>query len=781
MTAMGVCHNPALPWRCPTSWTRLALPPFCSPNGLESESIPSLKCYAVRYADLRGPFCPYGVCDWTGLLRHYLRFGRAERRAEQCDVDKSITPHAGQMVAVAPPARGMVPCDEMNTPGSVQTTAWRLDVRCYLQRYEHVRQRFCPKGQLAQQCIASWTTDNFCAVVKQFVSVGQDQGLRFTCDRTSTVPLGLLTLKPKETRSLHVVVPGHGDPRRTPLLLHSLDTLRRNKPYNVHLSCTIYVYNHSLEVYPKNEEFTRENRCELFVQKGLWTDFMKMETGTTDYVLVMMDDVSPYNVCLGSMLQTMEQHGIDEFSPSILPSWNWKNMMQGSGSLFKRVKMVDTLFAMFKRPAFECWKSKIDLELNHFGWGYDVAFSQSCNASVAVSDQHLLLHATGAPGDGNKERLYNETETFRQMWAYLKMRLDWKFNGQEEGIQILIKHNDAAPTAVVAAPRLALLDPAYLLEVEHRGGWRTVMQHALKQGVLSVNNRGGQLMLIDCSEKWFVWGGQRPPWEEGVREPWVGMIHSTANLPATYPTKETMQGLLATPAFVASVPWCRLIIVFAECQARDLRLLLPTVPVVVMYHPIGMEANAVFSMKSFLDRRGKWEVVFLGQQYRRLSTLTALQVPYPKVWLPGSSKDNNSTFMVKHSRDAAAPKPNLDSFRIAYIRSHDEYDWMLLNNIVVIDVWDAAANNAVLEAIGMNNPVHINKHPAVVEYLGANYPLFFTDVDSLQTLLKDEQTLMQRTRLAHEHLVALPKSHFSLDHFASELNKTVFSLPFSPG
>ena len=61
MTAMGVCHNPALPWRCPNTWTRLALPPFCSPNGLESESIPSLKCYAVRYADLRGPFCPYGT------------------------------------------------------------------------------------------------------------------------------------------------------------------------------------------------------------------------------------------------------------------------------------------------------------------------------------------------------------------------------------------------------------------------------------------------------------------------------------------------------------------------------------------------------------------------------------------------------------------------------------------------------------------------------------------------------------------------------------------------
>ena len=42
------------------------------------------------------------------------------------------------------------------------------------------------------------------------------------------LPLGLLTLKFKETRSLHVVVPGHSDPRRTPLLLHSLDTLKQS-------------------------------------------------------------------------------------------------------------------------------------------------------------------------------------------------------------------------------------------------------------------------------------------------------------------------------------------------------------------------------------------------------------------------------------------------------------------------------------------------------------------------------------------------------------------------
>uniref|UniRef100_A0A7S3ARS5 Uncharacterized protein n=1 Tax=Haptolina ericina TaxID=156174 RepID=A0A7S3ARS5_9EUKA len=782
LSAMGVCYNESLAWRCPMNWTPLPLAPFCSPRNVQWESIPRLDCYRSRFVDLSHTFCQLGECDWTGLLRHYLQFGRAERRAAHCDVKGLAMPPPGQLLAITPRAHSLVSCHAMASTATLEV-GWMLDVRCYLQRYEHVRQRFCAPGQSVRRCTASWTTDEFCAVVKQFAKLGQDQGLRFTCDRTSTTPLSMPTLQPGEVRTLKVIVPGHGAPQRTPLLLHSIDTLKRNAPTNVHFSCTIFVYNATLVVYPTTEEFSHPHRCDIVVRAGLWTDFMLMESGNSDYILVMMDDVSPFNIGLGAMLQTMEQHGIDELSPSILPAWNWKNMVQGSSTLLRRVRMADTLLAVFKRRAFECWKSKIDLRENHYGWGYDVAFSTSCNVSVAVSDQHLALHATGIGGSKLKERLYNETETFHQMWSYLRRHMGWTFDSHDQGMQILIAHNDAAPTSVVTAPRLALLDPAYLLEVEHRGGWRAVMHHAIRRDVLSVNNRGGQLMLIDCAEKWFVWGGQRPPWEEGVREPWVGMIHSTPNLPPTYPREETLQGLLGTPAFIASVPWCRLIIVFAEYLARELRLLLPSVSVKVMWHPFGMDAGdpyQLFSMASFEERRGKWEMVFLGQQYRRLSTLSRLQVPYRKVWLPGSSKDNNNTFLIKHSRDEMAASPNLDSFRIAYMRDHNAYDWMLLHNIVVVDVWDAAANNAVVEAIGMTNPIHINKHPAIVEYLGSGYPLYFNDVGSLQALLNDEHTLLQRTRLAHEYLVALPKSHFSLDHFASQLNQTVFALPFSP-
>ena len=134
-----------------------------------------------------------------------------------------------------------------------------------------------------------------------------------------------------------MVVPGHGTAARTPTLLRSIGTLRSNTPANVNFSCAIYVYNTSLTVYPKGSVPHRD-RCKVFVRpNNLWTGFMRMESGTSTHVILMMDDVYPLNIDLSTMLLAMEQHRIDVFSPSVFPRWNWVNMNQGSaGDLVKR-------------------------------------------------------------------------------------------------------------------------------------------------------------------------------------------------------------------------------------------------------------------------------------------------------------------------------------------------------------------------------------------------------------------------------------------------------------
>ena len=64
---------------------------------------------------------------------------------------------------------------------------------------------------------------------------------------------------------------------------------------------------------------------------------MRMESGTSTHVILLMDDVYPLNIDVSTMLLAMEQHRLDVFYPSVFPRWNWVNMNQGSaGDLVKR-------------------------------------------------------------------------------------------------------------------------------------------------------------------------------------------------------------------------------------------------------------------------------------------------------------------------------------------------------------------------------------------------------------------------------------------------------------
>jgi hypothetical protein len=80
------------------------------------------------------------------------------------------------------------------------------------------------------------------------------------------------------------------------------------------------------------------------------------------------------------------------------------------------------------------------------------------------------------------------------------------------------------------------------------------------------------------------------------------------------------------------------------------------------------------------------------------------------------------------------------------------YDCLLAENVVAIELFDASANNVVVECIARNTPIIVNRHPAVVEYLTADYPLYFTDLSEIPELLA-----IDRVVAAHEYLAALDK------------------------
>jgi len=110
-----------------------------------------------------------------------------------------------------------------------------------------------------------------------------------------------------------------------------------------------------------------------------------------------------------------------------------------------------------------------------------------------------------------------------------------------------------------------------------------------------------------------------------------------------------------------------------------------------------------------------------------------------------------------------------------YTKTYEEYDRIVKQNVVIVDLWAATANNAVLEAIALNAPFLITRLNSTTQYLGDEYPLFFSDFDELQALLDDEELLRNKLIAANLYLSRMDKSDLTIDRFAEDLRQCAIS------
>jgi hypothetical protein len=108
-----------------------------------------------------------------------------------------------------------------------------------------------------------------------------------------------------------------------------------------------------------------------------------------------------------------------------------------------------------------------------------------------------------------------------------------------------------------------------------------------------------------------------------------------------------------------------------------------------------------------------------------------------------------------------------------YLDNWEEYDALIQSSILVMPLFDAAANNSILECIISNTPIFVTRCYGTVEYLGSEYPMFFDDIHELNRLLSDRQTVFELYKLAHEYLTKMDKTHLSFKHFYSEILKFI--------
>jgi polysaccharide pyruvyl transferase WcaK-like protein len=314
----------------------------------------------------------------------------------------------------------------------------------------------------------------------------------------------------------------------------------------------------------------------------------------------------------------------------------------------------------------------------------------------------------------------------------------------------------------------------------HRSGWKFVYDNIVKYMPLSDT---GVLLDLYVDET-FHWSFEIYKLLKVIPyvKPWFGFIHHTFDESFS---DYNCEQLFKNSLFIESLATCRGLIVLSEYlqvqMINKLTLMFINVPVYVIYHPTELNVKK-FTMTSFNKNRDR-KIINIGTWLRDIYSFYELKLDLVDYHCLNIKKSMNLTkaALIGKNYSSYYPADNIVSTfehleqqllehhghishhhcHISHHRSKNNwykkffenfealinsvekihfttpynYDELLSKNIVYTKVIDCSAINVLVECIARFTPILINKHPAVVELLGLNYPMYIEDITSDKLML----------------------------------------------
>ena len=262
----------------------------------------------------------------------------------------------------------------------------------------------------------------------------------------------------------------------------------------------------------------------------------------------------------------------------------------------------------------------------------------------------------------------------------------------------------------------------------HRAGWLNVMEHIYYNSNLNSKNK---YLLIDFIEKTFAWNFEVLP-----NENFIGFWHNPHNMPKWFNYHASPQSILEKKdIFNCLIKYCKGIFVFSNYLATYLKSRLPNIEINVCIHPTEIVKNK-FTWKNYINNQDK-KLLQIGYWLRKMSFIYQIKTnKFKKYWLYGT--EHLSLFKDEIINENIS----LDLSSVHLIRlSNQDYDTWLTCNICVLYLYDTSINNTVIECLVRHCPLIINKHPAIVEILGDNYPLYYQSLEECQNFIENDDLL----------------------------------------
>lgn len=298
----------------------------------------------------------------------------------------------------------------------------------------------------------------------------------------------------------------------------------------------------------------------------------------------------------------------------------------------------------------------------------------------------------------------------------------------------------------------------------HRSGWNYVLNE------MSALNSDNGVYCDGFLENNFSWRKNESVLQKLIpyNKSWVGFLHNPPNMSPWFSDNSAFCNIiLHDPYFLDSLRKCKGLFTLSEYHARFIRQYLPFVQVESLLHPTEIPA-VQFDFDKFASNPNK-KLISIGWWLRKLNALYTVQPQgYQKIRLLPNNKCKETIMRLEKIEEVVNNQTvsieQRNSVQVLDFLPNEEYDQILSENLVYLDLYDSSANNGIIECIARGTPLFINRLPAVEEYLGESYPLYIENQNDLEQKIQN----LELIRSAHLYLKTI-RYKVEIEYFLESL------------
>lgn len=294
----------------------------------------------------------------------------------------------------------------------------------------------------------------------------------------------------------------------------------------------------------------------------------------------------------------------------------------------------------------------------------------------------------------------------------------------------------------------------------HRHGWDDVVKS------LQCLHKDNGVLLESTIDVKFTYNFKKYYDTFPTTEPWIGFSHLTPNKPINnkyiryYNLKDAF--LNDQDIIKKSLKHCKGLYVLSKYVENYLINLLDNIPVYTVYHPTELNVPT-FDINNYNKT-----IIHCGFFLRKFHSFVKLKTKYVKKFLYPNYYTDLVSNIAEQDILANCNETQIKEFyneipKIASL-TNNEYDSLLSHNLIFVDFYDSSANNTIIECIARNNPILVPRHPAIIEYLGDDYPMYFDSLD--EATYKINPTYI---RLGYDYLNSKNKTFLTTEYFLNQI------------